>query len=63
MSIGFSHHSAIVAKAKTLEERKYYIQLCYDQHLKVEEIEQKIAEDTFHKQGTLPNNFSQTRKR
>ena len=60
MSIGFSHHSAILAKAKTLEERKYYIQLCYDQHLKVEEIEQKIAEDTFHKQGTLPNNFSQT---
>lgn len=60
MSIGFSHHSAILAKAKTLEERKYYIQLCYDQHLKVEEIEQKIAEDTFHKQGTLPNNFNQT---
>ena len=60
MSIGFSHHSAILAKAKTLEERKYYIQLCYDQHLKVEEIEQKIADDTFHKQGTLPNNFNQT---
>lgn len=59
-SIGFTHHIAILAKAKTLEERKYYIQLCYDQHLKVEEIEQKIAEDTFHKQGTLPNNFSQT---
>ena len=59
MSIGFSHHSAIMAKAKTLEERKYYIQLCYDQHLKVEEIEQKIADDTFHKQGTLPNNFNQ----
>lgn len=60
MSIGFSHHSTILAKAKTLEERKYYIQLCYNQHLKVEEIEQKIAEDTFHKQGTLPNNFNQT---
>lgn len=59
-SIGFTHHIAILAKAKTLEERKYYIQLCYYQHLKVEEIEQKIAEDTFHKQGTLPNNFSQT---
>lgn len=59
-SIGFTHHIAILAKAKTLEERKYYIQLCYDQHLKVEEIEQKIAEDTFHKQGSLPNNFSQT---
>lgn len=59
-SIGFTHHIAILAKAKTLEERKYYIQLCYDQHLRVEEIEQKIAEDTFHKQGTLPNNFSQT---
>ena len=60
MSIGFSHHSAILAKAKTLEERKYYIQLCYDQHLKVEEIEQMIAEDTFHKLGALPNNFKQS---
>ena len=59
-SIGFTHHIAILAKAKTLEERKFYIQLCHNLHLKVEEIEQKIAEDTFHKQGTLPNNFNQT---
>ena len=33
LSIGFSHHSTILAKAKTTEERKYYIQLCYDQQL------------------------------
>ena len=59
-SIGFTHHIAILTKTKTLEERKFYIQLCHDLHLKVEEIEQKIAEDTFHKQGTLPNNFNQT---
>lgn len=59
-SIGFTHHIAILTKTKTLEERKFYIQLCHDLHLKVEEIEQKVAEDTFHKQGTLPNNFNQT---
>lgn len=59
-SIGFTHHIAILTKTKTLEERKFYIQLCHDLHQKVEEIEQKIAEDTFHKQGTLPNNFNQT---
>lgn len=59
-SIGFTHHIAILTKTKTLEERKFYIQLCHDLHLKVVEIEQKIAEDTFHKQGTLPNNFNQT---
>lgn len=57
MSIGFSHHSAILAGAKSLEERKYYIQLCYDQKLSVDEVQKKIADDAFHTQGKMPNNF------
>lgn len=60
MGIGFTHHSAILAGAKTIEERKFYIQLCYDQHLKVEDLEQKIADDVFHNQGKMPNNFLKT---
>lgn len=60
LGIGFSHHSAILAGVKTLEERKFYIQLCYDQKLSVEGIQKKIAEDAFHNQGQIPNNFIQT---
>lgn len=59
LGIGFSHHSAILAGVKTLEERRFYIQLCYDQKLSVEGIHKKIAEDVFHNQGQIPNNFIQ----
>lgn len=59
-SIGFTHHIAILSGAKTIDERKFYIQLCYDQKLTVEGIQKKIAEDAFHRQGQMPNNFIQT---
>ncbi len=60
MSIGFTHHSAILTGTKSLEERIFYIQLCYDQKLSVDEIRKKIAENAFHNQGRMPNNFSAT---
>ena len=43
MSIGFSHHTAILAGSKSIEERKFYIQLCYDQKLSVDGIQKKIS--------------------
>lgn len=60
LNISFSHHSTILSGAKTAEERKYYIQLCYDRKLSVKEIQRFIAEDTFHNQGNMPNNFIMT---
>ena len=60
LNIGFSHHSRILAGVKSIEERKFYIQLCYDQKLSVGELEKRIAEDTFHNQGQMANNFSAT---
>lgn len=59
-SIGFTHHSTILTKVKDLEERKFYIQLSADLRLSNSELERKIAEDTYHKQGQMPNNFVQT---
>ena len=59
-SIGFSHHILILSKAKTAEERKYYIQLCADLHLSHEALARKIEEDSFHNQGKMPNNFIAT---
>lgn len=56
-SIGFSHHTLILSKTKTLEERRYYIQLCSDLQLSYDVLERKIAEDAYHNQGNMPNNF------
>lgn len=59
-SIGFSHHTLILSKTKTLEERRYYIQLCSDSQLSYDALERKIAEDAYHNQGNMPNNFGMT---
>lgn len=59
-SIGFSHHTLILSKTKTLEERQYYIQLCSDLQLSYDALERKIAEDAYHNQGNMPNNFGMT---
>lgn len=59
-SIGFSHHTLILSKTKTLEERRYYIQLCSDLQLSYDALERKIAEDAYHNQGNMPNNFGMT---
>lgn len=60
LGIGFTHHTAILTGVKTIEERKFYIQLCYDQKLSVEGLQKRIAEDVFHNQGQMANNFVAT---
>ena len=60
LSIGFTHHCTILTKVKDIEERKFYIQLCADLSLSVDALERKIAEDAFHNQGKMPNNFGTT---
>lgn len=59
-SIGFSHHVMILSKTKTMEERKFYIQLCSDLQLSYEALGHRIAEDAYHNQGKMPNNFVNT---
>lgn len=59
-SIGFSHHILILSKVKSMGERKFYIQLCADLSLSVDALERKIAEDAYHNQGKMPNNFDVT---
>lgn len=58
MSIGFSHHSMILSRVKTHEERCFYIQLAHELNLTVEALERKIAENTFARRGNMPSNFS-----
>ena len=58
--IGFTHHTAILAGSKSIHERFFYIKLCYDQSLTVEDLQQRIAEDDYHHQDKMTNNFAKT---
>ena len=58
VSIGFTHHIAILSGSETLEERVFYIRLCHEEKLSVSELQKRIAEDAYHNQGKIPNNFS-----
>lgn len=60
LNISFTHHIAIIRKAETLEERKYYIQLAYDQRLKVDDLEDMMKAGVYKHRGQLPNNFFKT---
>ena len=57
-SIGFTHHIAILSGSSTMEERSFYIHLCHEEKLSVSELQKRIAEDAFHNQGKMPNNFN-----
>lgn len=56
-SIGFTHHSEILAKCKTREERIFYISTCAREHLTPDGIKNCIAQKLFEQKGKLPNNF------
>lgn len=57
MSIGFTHHYAIISKVQDIGQRLFYIQLAADTKASVEELERMINEDLYHHRGNLPNNF------
>lgn len=57
LNISFSHHVAILRYAEQYEERKYYIQLAYQQRLKVDDLEEIIKAKTYDHRQALPNNF------
>ena len=60
VSIGFTHHCAILTGVKEPDERLFYIRKCAQEHLSVEVLKRSIRSDDFHHQGAMPNNFLQT---
>lgn len=60
LNISFTHHSVVLRHAKSLDERKYYIQLAYDQRLKVDDLEEMMRAGVYEHRGELPNNFFKT---
>ena len=59
-SIGFSHHTEIISKAKTLEARLFYIHECAILYWSKYTLRDYLEADLYSHRGTLPNNFAQT---
>lgn len=55
--IGFSHHSEILAKEKSLQGRLFYIAQCAAEFWTVEALKSNLRGDLYAKKGALPSNF------
>lgn len=60
LSISFSHHSEIIAKTESLEERIFYIRQAARNTWSKERLIEEIKSDLYHHQANMPNNFAQT---
>jgi len=60
LRIGFTQHISVLAKAKSLPKRLFYIRQSAEQDYSVEELEAAIARDDYNHQGNLSNNFAKT---
>ena len=58
--VPFTHHIRIADAVKDLKERYYYIHRTAEEHLSVDALKRAIANDAYHHQDTLPNNFNTT---
>jgi len=58
--VGFTHHSEILAKEKSLNGRLFYIAQCAVTFWTVETLKSKLRGDLYSKSGALPSNFMQT---
>jgi predicted nuclease of restriction endonuclease-like (RecB) superfamily len=58
--VGFTHHSEILAKEKTLDGRLFYIAQCAAAFWTVDTLKSYLRGDLYAKLGTMPNNFSRT---
>lgn len=58
--VPFSHHTRILAGAKELKDRYYYIHRTAEEHLSVEKLKQLIRDKAHEHQNRMPNNFAGT---
>lgn len=59
-TIGFSHHIEIMAKAKTLEARLFYIHESATRFWNKYTLRDYLKADLYNHRGVLPNNFTST---
>jgi predicted nuclease of restriction endonuclease-like (RecB) superfamily len=58
-SVGFSHHSEILAKEKSLDGRLFYIAKCAAEFWTVDTLKSYLRSDLYVKTGAMPSNFLQ----
>ena len=58
--VPFTHHTRIVAGAKTLDARYYYIHRTAEEHLSVDDLKKLIKNDAYGHQEQMPSNFTKT---
>jgi len=58
--VGFTHHSEVLAKEKSLEGRLFYIAQCASAFWTVETLKSNLRGELYSRLGTMPNNFMQT---
>lgn len=58
LTVPFTHHSRILGKVKSLQERFYYIKRCSHEHLSVDSLVLLMNNDAFHSSSSIPNNFT-----
>ncbi|MDR1328478.1 MAG: PDDEXK nuclease domain-containing protein [Oscillospiraceae bacterium] len=58
--VGFSHHSEILAKEKSLDGRFFYIARCAAEFWTVDTLKSYLRGNLYAKAGTMPNNFLRT---
>lgn len=58
--ISFTHHMEIMHTVKGVAERLFYIQASARCHWSKYTLRERLKQDLYHHQGTLPNNFAAT---
>lgn len=60
LSVQFTHHSIIINKTDSLDERLFYIRRCAAEFWSVEKLRYNLGERLYEREGMLPNNFAAT---
>lgn len=60
VGISFTHHIEILTKAKTYEERAFYVHQTYLNKWDKYKLRDILKSDLYHKQGKMPSNFANT---
>ena len=60
LSVGFSHHSEILAKVKDFDQRMFYIEKCASGFWSKDKLIYYLKDGLYDKQASIPNNFELT---
>jgi predicted nuclease of restriction endonuclease-like (RecB) superfamily len=60
LRVGFTHHSEILAKEKSIDGRLFYVSQCAAEFWTVEALKSNLRGELYARTGAMPNNFLRT---